>query len=109
MKNKILLLAIVLMCTFSTLNTNAAINKKDLKAKVAAMTEEQKEARIQQIRNRVEEIKQMDKSQLTKEDRKQLRHELRDINKEAKAIEKGGIYISVAGLVIIILLLILLL
>ncbi len=109
MKNKILLLAILLMCTFSTVNVNAAINKKDLKAKVAAMTEEQKEARIQQIKDRVEEIKQMDKSQLTKEDRKQLRHELRDMNKEAKALGSGGVYISLAGLVIIILLLILIL
>ncbi|MGN6619065.1 MAG: hypothetical protein ACTHJ5_17950 [Ilyomonas sp.] len=109
MKNKILLLAILLMCTFSTVNVNGAINKKDLKAKVAAMTEEQKEARIQQIKDRVEEIKQMDKSQLTKEDRKQLRHELRDMNKEAKALGSGGVYISLAGLVIIILLLILIL
>lgn len=109
MKNKILLLAILLMCTFSTVNVNAAINKKDLKAKVAAMTEEQKEARIQQIKDRVEEIKQMDKSELSKADRKQLKQELRDMNKEAKALGSGGVYISLAGLVIIILLLILIL
>ena len=109
MKNKILLLAILLMCTFSTVNVNAAINKKDLKAKVAAMTEEQKEARIQQIKDRVEEIKQMDKSELSRADRKQLKQELRDMNKEAKALGSGGVYISLAGLVIIILLLILIL
>lgn len=109
MKNKILLFAILVMCTFTTVNTNAAINKKDLKEKVAAMTQEQKDARIQQLKDRVEEIKHMDRSQLTKEDRKELRHELRDINNEAKEIRGSGIYISVGALLVVILLLILLL
>lgn len=98
-----------MMCTLTTVNTNAAPNKKAIKEKVAAMTEEQKQARVGEIKERVEEIKNMDKSQLSKEDRKELRQELRSMNKEAKALGSGGVYISIAGLVIIILLLILIL
>ena len=70
------------------------------------MTDAQKEERITQIQQRVEEIKAMDKSQLTRLERKDLKNELRDMNKEAKAIRTGGIYISIGALIIIILLLI---
>ena len=58
---------------------------------------------------RVNEIKAMDKSSLTSSDRKALRKELRTIKKELKANDgghNGGIYISVGGLLLIIILLI---
>jgi len=55
------------------------------------------------------EIKAMDKSQLSSEERKALRKELRSMNYEAKALGNGGIYISLAGIIIIILVLILIL
>jgi hypothetical protein len=46
----------------------------------------------------------MDKSMLSKDERRALRRELRAMHKEAKAVT--GVYISVGALIIIILLLI---
>jgi uncharacterized membrane protein len=57
----------------------------------------------------VAEIKTLRKSSLTKEERKALRQELKDMNKEAKAIQGRGVYLSVGAIIIIILLLILIL
>jgi len=71
---------------------------------IAHMTKEQKAARLEEIKTRVNEIKAMDRSTLTKEERKALRGELRDMRREAKAVT--GVYISVGALIIIILLLI---
>jgi len=81
--------------------------KNPIKEKIAAMTEDQKRQRAEEIKHRVYEIKEMDRSKLTKEDRRALRHELRDLKKEEKANE--GIYLSIGAIIIIILLLILIL
>lgn len=75
----------------------------------AAMTEAQKEVRYQEMKNRVEEIKAMDKSQLNRDERKALKTELKQMNKEAQAFGKGGVYLSVGAIIIIILVLILIL
>ena len=75
------------------------------KEALANMTEEQKQALVQQMNERVEYIKEMDKSELTKAERKELRTELRGMKKEARQV--SGVYISVGALIIIILLLIL--
>jgi len=98
---------IMLLC----LNTITALaeDKNAIKARVENMTDEQKEARYAQMKLRVAEIRDMDKSSLTKLEKKALRKELKEMNQEAKAAGKSGIYISISGLVIIILLLILLL
>ena len=71
---------------------------------LATMTKEQKEELVQQMKDRTEAIKAMDKSSLTKEDRKALRAELKSMKREARAVT--GVYISVGALIIIILLLI---
>jgi len=89
-----------------TISTGTALNLPS-KEVIANMTEEQKQALIQQMKDRVEEIKSMDKSQLTKEERKALRTELKDMKKEARAVT--GVYISIGALIIIILLLIIIL
>lgn len=109
MKSKFFLLAITLMLAVATTLNAAPLNKKSLEEKVMAMTAEQKEARIAEMKLRVEQIKAMDRSQLSKSERKALREELKNMNKEAKAISSGGIYISLGALIIIVLLLILLL
>jgi len=109
MKRNIAILAFTLLALFASVNTYAKNDKDYWKDKVATMTEAQKEARITEMKARVEAIKDMDKSELSREDRKALRLELRDMNKEAKAMGSGGIYISLAGLLIIILVLILVL
>src|ERR1700744_5278485 len=74
---------------------------------IATMTEEQKQALIQQMKDRVEYIKAMDKSSMTKEEKKAPRSELRAMKKESRAVT--GVYISVGALIIIILLLIIIL
>jgi hypothetical protein len=77
------------------------------KAVIATMTKEQKEDLVQQMKTRTEAIRAMDKSQLTKEEKKALRAELKSMKREAHAVT--GIYISVGALIIIILLLIIIL
>ena len=64
--------------------------------------------RAQQLVNRLEEIKAMDKSTLTRKERKELKKEVKNIKKEMKVLS-GGIYLSVGAIIIIILLLILIL
>ena len=64
--------------------------------------------RAQQLLQRLEEIKSMNKSEMTGSEKKDLRQEVRGIKKEMKAIS-GGVYLSVGAIIIIILLLILLL
>jgi DNA gyrase/topoisomerase IV subunit A len=105
---KILLIAL-LTVTVALPATQAAVTTVEplTKEKVATMTESEKKARFEEIKQRVYEIKAMDKSSLTKTERKELRHELKDLKKQAKAVQ--GIYLSVGAVIIIILLLILIL
>src|SRR3954470_20881692 len=107
MKKKVFYFALTFLFVISAITANASSDNKAIKEKVAAMTEAQKEERIQQIKQRVEEIKAMDRSQLSKIERKDLRDELKNMNKEAKAVGGHGIYISLGALIIIILLLVL--
>src|SRR4051794_23000577 len=104
MKKKIFYFATTFLFAISTISANASSADKSIRERVAGMTETQKEEFIQQIKQRVEEIKAMDKSQLSKIERKDLRDELKNMNKEAKAIGGHGIYISLGALIIIILL-----
>ena len=78
--------------------------KKD-KKKSEITTEEQ--ARLEEIKLRVEEIKAMDFSELSKDELKAVKVELKELNTEAKQ-NGGGIYLSVGAIIIILLVLILL-
>ncbi|WP_428329847.1 hypothetical protein [Mucilaginibacter sp.] len=113
MKKKIYLFAVTMMLTLAAFSSHAATvtdNKNTVnKEAIANMTTEQKQARIEEIKERVNEIKAMDKSQLTKADRKELRTELKSLKHEANAMGGGGIYLSVGAIIIIILVLILIL
>jgi len=64
-------------------------------------------AHVQTMLNRIDEIKEMDRSELSRAERKELRKEVREINKELRATG-NGIYISVGALIIILLLIIIL-
>lgn len=68
-----------------------------------------KEVRAQQMLHRLEEIRDMDKSTLSKEEKKALRKEVKDMRKEARRDGIRGVYISIGALIIIVLLLILIL
>ena len=98
MKIRIYLLALMMLFTGLSVNTQAATK----------MTKEQAEVRASEIKQRVDEIKAMDFSTLTREQRKDLRSELKNDKKELQQLEPY-IYISAGALIIIIILLILLL
>lgn len=66
-------------------------------------------ARAEALTNRLEEIKAMDTESMSRKEKRELRKEVRAIEKEVKQINEGGVYISVGGIIIILLLLILLL
>lgn len=67
------------------------------------------EARIEVLQNRLKEINEMDLKHLEKAEKSEVKKELREIRRELKAYNASGIYISIGGLLIIVLLLILLL
>jgi gas vesicle protein len=69
---------------------------------------ERNSAEVKTMLNRLEEIKEMDKSSLKSSEKKELRKEVREIKSELKRSGQG-VYFSVGAIIIIILLLILLL
>jgi hypothetical protein len=73
---------------------------------IPVKTEVPKEIRAQQIENRLIQIRDMDKSNLSSTEKKELRKEVKSLKKEARS---QGIYLSIGAIIIIILLLILLL
>ncbi len=92
------LFAIALPSGASIINSNAT----------PASTTTTEDPRALQLIQRLEQIKGMDRSALTRSERKELRKEVKEIKKEMKAI-KGGVYLSVTAIIIIILVLILIL
>jgi len=64
--------------------------------------------RAEELVKRLEEIKAIDKSTLSRAERKELKKEVKSIKKEMKVLS-GGVYLSVGAIIIIILLLILIL
>jgi len=104
MKKVIYSLVLIFTLAISANTVNAAENKAKEKTE---MTAEQK-IQLKRITDRVEEIKAMDKSDLSKDEKKALRKELKELKQEARAMG-GGVYLSVGAIIIIILLLILIL
>lgn len=106
MKAKIYSLIALCLVVF-TLSTPVSAAAPIGKAKVENLSKEDA-AKVEAIRRRVEEIKAMDKSDMSKTERKALKKELKEMKKKARALG-GGVYLSVGAIIIIILLLILIL
>lgn len=87
----------------TTSKAEANINSKE---KIEMTAEQVQKAEV--MMNRLEEIKAMDKSDMTRTEKKALRKEVKTI-KMAMADLSGGVYLSVGAIIIIVLLLILLL
>jgi len=108
---KTIFFVIVLIFTMSS--TFAFANKADRKSNsgnsaVPAATETKlSELEISRLTNRVEEIRSLDKSDMSLKEKSELKRELREIKKN---VEKSGgtIYIGGAALILIIILIILL-
>lgn len=102
---KKLIYSLILIFTLGiSANTVSAAEGNKVKTE---MTAEQK-AQFERLTNRVEEIRKMDKSDLSRAEKKELRKELKELKSQANAM-KGGVYLSVGAIIIIILLLILIL
>lgn len=97
-----LTLVFALGISANTATANDRSNKKK-----PEMTAEQR-IQFERIVNRVEEIRDIDKSQLSSSERSELRKELRDLKAQARA-SNGGVYLSVGAIVVIIVLLLILL
>ena len=100
MKIKARFLAILLLlCTFSF--TAPAIAND--------MNAAQKEARVMEMKQRVDEIISMELSHLTKVERKELKTELKSMKSELKQMDPTYIFVSTGALILIIIILILIL
>ena len=100
---RIVSLVLIIAVTLPTISSATIVNPAT--GNVPVKTEN---TRAQQLLLRLDEIKGMDKSEMTRLEKKGLRKEVLGIKKEMKAIS-GGVYLSVGAIIIIILLLILLL
>lgn len=112
MKSRIyaLMLIVTIMFTFGGMVLAAPTSPADLPdRKTAELTEAEIEARLEMMRARVAEIRAMDKSELTRAERRALKKELREMNQQARSWGSGGVYLSVGAIIVIILLLILIL
>lgn len=108
---KIILFVIVMIFTLTSpmaFAGNNDVNSGPKKTAVPIKTENKlSEAELNRLTKRVEEIRDMDKSGMNSNERKELRKELKEIKKNVKK-GRGVIYISGAALILIIILIILL-
>jgi diphthamide biosynthesis methyltransferase len=108
MKKAILIFGI-LATTFTSALANSTnepfetLSKKEVKQ----MTQEESEERVLVLTERLEYLQSVENKDLDREERRAMKREVRDIEKELKA-HNVGIYISGSALIIIILLIILL-
>jgi hypothetical protein len=87
----------------------AAIETVDAEEAIATVdTEEAINAESEALLARLEEINEMDKSNLTRSEKRELRKEVRQIDKTL-ILNGGGVYLSVGAIIVVVLLLILLL
>ncbi|PRY89699.1 hypothetical protein [Mongoliibacter ruber] len=97
------------LATAMVLGGTTATMAKDKPAKSENELTEAQAQRMEEIDARVLEIKQMEFAEMSKEERKEIKSELKSLHKEAKQNSGSGIYISTGALIIIIILLIILL
>lgn len=111
MKKTILILGIIFMSMSSGIlfgsSTNTKYNSANIKLNETTENKLTSEE-ISCLRNRVEEIRKMDKSSLTTAEKSELRNELKGI-KESVRRSEGVIYIGGGTLILIIILIIILL
>lgn len=104
---KVFLLALTAFVMLAVPTAHANANTDPIKTTVVEVNPMDSELAIS-LNTRLSEINEMDKSGLTKSEKRSLKKETREINKELKAIGNGGVYLSVGALLIIVLLVILL-
>lgn len=101
-KLRMAVVALTLACTVPTFASTVEPAKTEISNKAA------EDAKTEVLLNRLKEIKDMDKSNLSRAEKKELRKEVKEIKATMKA-SSNGVYLSVGAIIIIILLLILIL
>lgn len=108
---KIILLAFVMFFAFGTTSimANDAETKANTEDVVATKDAEKKlsDEEIKRLVERVEEIRALDKSEMTKEEKKELRKEVKEMKEKVRQ-QDATIYIGGSTLLIILLLIIIL-
>ena len=105
MKNLRLYLMMLVLSVGVFPSTITASEKNPIEANP---TSKEVPAEVKTMLNRLEEIKEMDKSNMSRAEKKELRKEVKTIKANLKATG-NGVYLSIGAIIIIILLLILLL
>ena len=103
MKKTITFLLVTFILSLFVPTLSYAINEKKVEETTSVVP-----AEAQKLISRLEEIKAMDKTTLTKPEKQQLRKEVRKINKNLRVVN-GGIYVSVGAIILVALLLVILL
>lgn len=103
MKNLFKTVLLVIFITVAQVSQAKDLNNSRLTNGSATMDA----AEAQKLVNRLEEIKSMDKSSMTRTEKKALRKEVKAIQKSMDS--SGGVYLSVGAVILIIVLLIILL
>lgn len=106
---KIKVLAVAAMFALTTIPTIANAKTDNNQQETPVNTQENK-YRASLLVNRLIEIDKMEKSGMDASTKKQIRKEVKSIDKELKRLSSGGgVYISLGAIIIILLLLIILL
>lgn len=100
-------LPFILLLLLSLSATGAGNENRLTKENIRTKTEEEINARIEELTQRLEEIQATDISSLNKNDRKALKREIKEIKKEISLDDR--ITLSVGAVIIILLLLIIIL
>ena len=101
MKNRIYVIALLILLTLGGSAVPASASAK-------STTKLECQVRMKEIKSRVEEIRLMDLSKLTVTERKDIKHELKDLKNEVRQMQPVLI-ISAGALVLIIILILILL
>lgn len=92
---------------FFSLTAMADPGSPDPGKAIKDLTAEERIQRIEQLEKRVWEIRSIPVEDLDRSQRKALRKEMKEINREAKALQGAGIYISGSALLVLLLILLL--
>lgn len=105
MKKFFLLLSVVFLGSMLSIN-NVYATATDPVSETELSAKDAERAKI--LNDRLNEINEMDRSALTRAEKRELRKEVRSINEELQQLS-GGVYLSIGAIIVVLLLLILLL
>ncbi len=105
---RIAVLLMTILLSFSIVPSYATLETTPTTSSTSATANSAAKAASQVLISRLDEIKAMDKTNMSSADKKVLRKEVKSIRKTLR-YEHGGIYLSLGAIIIIVLLLIILL